>query len=77
MDFDIEIIQNKYKFHKYECLKLSSDSQTYEVFKLSLENEHPEGYNIEPYRCKVHSKDKYLICVEYNGDVHKWSIPDF
>ena len=58
-------------------MKISNTADEYETFKLSLQEQHPDGYSYDPNRCKVHFKDKYLICVEQNGDIHKWSIPDF
>ena len=77
MDENIKNILEKYKYHKYECLKVSNAEDEYETFKLSLQEQHPDGYSYDPCKCKVHFKDKYLICVEFNGDIHKWSLPDF
>lgn len=54
---EIDKLIEKYKYHKYECLKLSNENESYETIELSFKDFYKEEYNIQPYRCQVHLSD--------------------
>lgn len=51
LNLDIEMLRQKYLFHKYECYKLSNEQDTYDTYELNIKSIYPDGYEVEPYRC--------------------------
>ncbi|KAL4432951.1 hypothetical protein ABPG74_014465 [Tetrahymena malaccensis] len=78
MNFEgIDDIIKKYKYHRYECNQYTLDFVFIQKNILDDRQLYLNGLNQQPLRCGYHSLNKYLVCIEMNGLIHKWSVPSF
>ncbi|KAL4478060.1 hypothetical protein ABPG72_013499 [Tetrahymena utriculariae] len=73
----IEDVIQRYKYHRYECNQYTQDFVFIQKNILDDRQLYLNGLNQSPLRCGYHTINNYLLCIEMNGLIHKWSVPSF